>query len=266
NGALIALQGYVQTLAPWDVVVPFARELARAIAETANASRILRDFQRLLSLVKAVAIIRHRHRERNTAGRWVATIDDYRAVYDLVGPMFEASISGNTEAIRKVVTAVAELSKGGTHTERVQSAPITYAAVARKIGMHPEQAKRTAQTAIKHEWLFNDEDKPNKPARLRVGEPMPETVGLPTPEAVETAFTGLSHPSHDVHIENPDEHETFTPSQPDRRARRGHVIDGDDLSPPSANGHGDAGEVLSSTTSRRSAHESMKPVPDEVRL
>jgi len=61
---LLAFQGYLQALAPWDVIVPFADQLAEGIGKVAINSRINRDFARLLSMVKAVAIIRHRHRAR----------------------------------------------------------------------------------------------------------------------------------------------------------------------------------------------------------
>ena len=67
--ALIAFQGYLQALAPWEVTVPFIRVLATEIGRKATATRIMRDFARLISLVKSVAIIRHRHRLRNNAGR-----------------------------------------------------------------------------------------------------------------------------------------------------------------------------------------------------
>src|SRR5262249_25425322 len=68
--ALIAFQGVLQHMAPIDVIVPFAPELANAISGAVNAPRILRDFQRLLSFIKGVTIIRHRHRERGEDGRF----------------------------------------------------------------------------------------------------------------------------------------------------------------------------------------------------
>jgi hypothetical protein len=231
SAALIAMQGYVQTLAPWDVVVPFARELATAIGASANAARILRDYQRLLSLIKAVTILRHRRRERDSAGRWEATIEDYRALYGLVQPMFETTISGKTEAVRKVVDAVATLADEDL-------SPITYSAVSRKINMHVEQVRRAVTVAVEHEWLINDQDKPNRPASLRVGEPMPESTGLPTPEQVEAAYTIASEPSPDLHDETPEDAANFTVSQPDRRERTGTFPDEGEAS-PSMNGRAD---------------------------
>jgi hypothetical protein len=59
---LIAFQSYLQLMAPVKVSVPFAKELGTAMAKTAAAPRILRDFARLISLIKTVAIIRHNQR------------------------------------------------------------------------------------------------------------------------------------------------------------------------------------------------------------
>ena len=67
--ALAAYQALLQREAPWKVVVPFASALAQLIGKGANAPRILRDFQRLLSLVKAVAILRHPSRSSDERGR-----------------------------------------------------------------------------------------------------------------------------------------------------------------------------------------------------
>src|SRR5262249_2835128 len=68
NRALVAFQGYLQATAPWDVRVPFAPVLSDLIGQRATAPRIARDFSRLLSLFKAVAVLRHPHREQPPAG------------------------------------------------------------------------------------------------------------------------------------------------------------------------------------------------------
>jgi hypothetical protein len=175
DGALVAVQTYLQRQAPIDVVVPFAPRLAEAIGRSANATRITRDFQRLLALVKAVTILRLRHRGRNADGRLVAAIEDYATVFDLVGHMYEASLTGATEEVRKVVAAVQALRAEGV--ERV-----TYNAVAGHVGLYRQQVKRLAGVAIEHDWLVNRESRRGHPADLDVGEPLPERTGLPTPD------------------------------------------------------------------------------------
>jgi len=190
--ALVALQAYLQRLAPWNVVVPFVHELSKAIGRSANATRIQRDFQRLLSLIKAVAILRHHHRVRRADGRLVATVDDYAVVYRLVGPMYEATLTGVTDQIRAVVDAVRELRDQGVKR-------VTYSAVAKVVGLHREQVKRLAKRAIDHDWLVNRAG-PHQPADLDVGEPLPTSVGLPTPEELAEALSQPSQPVTACHV------------------------------------------------------------------
>jgi len=174
NPALVALQVYLQHLTPMRVVVPFATELAQVIGKSANAPRILRDFQRLLALIKAVAILRHRHRQHAPDGRLMATLEDYKVVRDLVGPMYEATVNEVTEDMRRAVETVRALRSEGVKA--------TYNAVAGRIGIHREQVRRMVQKALKNEWLINHEHRSGYPADLDVGEPLPERVGLPLPD------------------------------------------------------------------------------------
>ncbi len=193
--ATVAFQAYLQRLAPIDVVVPFAREIAAAVGKV-GATRVLRDYARLLSLVKAVAILRHRHRGRNADGRLVADLADYATVFELVGPMYEATLTGATEQIREVVAAVAGLRQDGRPK-------VSYSAVAAVIGLHPEQVKRLARQAIRRGWLTNEESRKSQPADLNIGDPLPSRVGLPTlgelaaafEQSQPTASTGVATPA-----------------------------------------------------------------------
>lgn len=177
--ALIAFQKYLQLQAPWEVVVPFARELAEGIAPAARP-RILRDFQRLLSLIKAVAVLRHKHREKDQQGRLIATVDDYRFVYSLVREMYAATVTGASENIRRTVEAVADLRDAGFK--------VNYSTLAKKLNVHHDLARRWAKTAINHGWLINKAEK-GKMADLDLGEPLPEQVGLPDPDSLCTDCT-----------------------------------------------------------------------------
>ena len=171
---LIAFQAYLQAAAPWDVTVPFARRLGELIGETHLATRVLRDFQRLLSLVKAVTILRHGQRQRDAKGRLVATVEDYEAVKDLVNHLYAATVSGGSLAIRDTVAAVVALV---ATTEQPSALD-----VAKQLGIHKSTATRRINKAIGLGWLINEEDKRAKPYRLAIGDPMPDDVGLPAPD------------------------------------------------------------------------------------
>lgn len=177
NQQLIDYQAYLQACAPWEVVVPFADRLAELIGRSVLATRINRDFARLISLIKSVAIIRHTKRDKDEDGRLVATIDDYKVVYALVKDIYGTSITGANENVRKVVKTVSDLKAAGVKK-------VTQAAVRKKLDFTKMQALRAVRTAINNEWLVNQEPGKGRPADLIVGELLPEEIGLPKPSEV----------------------------------------------------------------------------------
>jgi hypothetical protein len=171
EAALVKLQEYLQTLVPWDVVVPFAPELAEVISASIVAPRITRDFSRLLSLIKAVAVLRHRSRSRDAKGRLVATVEDYAKVYELAKDMYAASLSGAEQGVCDVVKAVAKIGLKVTKTEVASYLDISKPAAGRRIAI-----------ALREGWLVNAEHRKGYPAKLEIGEPLPDTPGLPHPD------------------------------------------------------------------------------------
>lgn len=184
NPALIAFQGYLQALAPWEVLVPFADRLSQAIGQSSAAPRILRDFARLLSLVKSVAVLRHQQRRRDGRGRLIADLADYQTVYDLVGEMYAATISGADQRIRAAVEAVSALLG-----EQGRVGGITVTQVARRLGISVPAASARLRTAIAQGWVVNEETTRGRPWRLHVGEALPEPVGLPHPDSLTEGST-----------------------------------------------------------------------------
>ncbi len=176
NDALIAFQGYLQALTPWEVAVPFIKVLAAAIGRKATATRIMRDFARLISMIKSVVIIRHRQRQRDKAGRVIAQIEDYAAVFNLVGPMYEATLTGASEELRATVQKVGEMLDGGES--------ITATTLATRLKINRGTASRRVNAAIKRGWVVNRETKKGQPWDLKLGEPVPDAEGLPDPETI----------------------------------------------------------------------------------
>ena len=174
--SLIAFQGYLQERAPWEVVVPFAGELADAIANQPNDARVVRDYARLLSLVKSAAVVRHTWRARDEAGRVVATLDDYATVHALVADVYRASSTGAGTKVRAVVEAVAEIRASRPHATVTQ--------VQQRLSLSKSAASRHVTAALKAGWLTNDESRKGYPSRLKVGEALPPEAGLPSPDAL----------------------------------------------------------------------------------
>lgn len=172
---IIAYQAYLQLKAPIRVLVPFAKELGAAMAKMAAAPRILRDFAKLISLIKSSAIIRHYHRQTDSKGRIVATLEDYETVRELVNDMYIESSTGATDAVRNLVEAVGELNK-----ERGAGERITVTRLANHLGINKMAASRRARKAVYEGWLINQETRKGYQADYSPGETMPKVEGLPT--------------------------------------------------------------------------------------
>jgi hypothetical protein len=191
--ALRAYQAVLQKMAPWDVVIPYARALARLLGRSPVGPRVLRDFQRLLALVKAAAILRHRHRGRDARGRLLATLEDYETVQVLLEDAYAVTVTGVNDLVRAVVRAVQEARSDGV--ERV-----TYSEIARRLGFHHQQVRRAADVALRNGWLVNRALGKGAWADLAPGDPVPDRVGLPSPEEVARAWlSGPPGPQGGVH-------------------------------------------------------------------
>ena len=175
---LVAFQAYLQTKAPWDVIVPFADKLAEGIGRSAEAPRINRDFSRIISLIKSVSVLRHAHRDTDEKGRIIAQIEDYITVRELIGPMYESSLTGASEGVRGVVEAVSHLAaKGGVEK-------ITASLVALHLNMPKPTAGRYIKKALGDGWLVNNEARKYHPFALALGESLPDRKGLPHPDSL----------------------------------------------------------------------------------
>lgn len=173
--AVIAYQALLQAQAPWDVRIPFVDALGAALGRSPVAARVLRDFTKLIALVKAVAVLRHPRRARDAEGRLVAEIEDYQTVYDLVRDAYATSTMGAGAGVRLVVEAVAVLRGEGT-------SPVAVSDVARRQGVHKSTASRHIRAAIRHGWLVNRDERRGR-YDLDIGDPLPQE-GLPTPAEV----------------------------------------------------------------------------------
>jgi len=77
-----ALRRWLELAGIREVTVPYAHELA--LGANPKAVRIRRDSGALLALIRGCALLHQESRERDEQGRLIATLDDYRVVYDLV--------------------------------------------------------------------------------------------------------------------------------------------------------------------------------------
>ena len=172
-----ALQTWLELAGERRVTIPFAHTLAKRASP--RAVRLRRDFGQLLSLIQAHAILHQGSRERDGQGRIVATLDDYRAVYDLVLPVISEGVEAAVSPVlRETVEAVAELS-------RQHGRPVSVTELAQRLKLDKSATSRRVRVALDRGYLVNTEDKRGRPAKLLPGEPLPtEEPILPSPESV----------------------------------------------------------------------------------
>ncbi len=168
------------------VVIPYVMSLALAIP-IRSAVRMRRDFTKVTTLIEAHAILHQASRGRDEEGRIVAELADYAAVQglaaDLVAEAGEASVPG---PVRETVLAVRDLLTDGGGGVMVRE-------LARALGLDKSSASRRAKSAVDLGYLQNLEDKKGKPARLILGDPLPEdTPVLPDAATLEAAWRGCT--------------------------------------------------------------------------
>jgi Domain of unknown function (DUF3854) len=102
------LQAWLQS-ANHTVTIPYASQLARLVPPV--AVRLRRDFGALLVLIRAHAVLHQLSRDTNDNGCIVATVDDYRAVRELVANVLSEGVGSTvSETVRETVKAVEELA------------------------------------------------------------------------------------------------------------------------------------------------------------
>ena len=172
-----ALQRWLELAGRREVVIPYAQELA--LLADSRAVRLRRDFGAVLNLVRTHAILHQATRERDSRGRIVATLADYAAVYDLVIDIIAQGVQAMVDArIRDTVEAVKEL-------DTPKDLGIGLTGIAKALGIDKSSASRRVRVAIEDGYLANLEERNGRPARITLGDPLPEERPvLPPPHAL----------------------------------------------------------------------------------
>ena len=170
-----------------EVTIPFAEQLAELIPPV--AIRLRRDFGQVLALIKAHAILHQATRDRNDAGRIVAALYDYRAVYDLVNDLISEGVEQSvSREVRETVEAVRKRIEGGRPhvlaTELVEDLHLDRRTVGRRVA-----------AAMVAGWLVdvNEAKRRTAPKHLKSGRDIPgDGAVLPDPDRLAAALGRLS--------------------------------------------------------------------------
>jgi len=175
----IAFQQWLAT-AEHRVVIPYAEVLAREIPPL--AVRLRRDFPRLLTLIRAHAVIHQMTRSRDPEGRILATIEDYRVVRGLVRERMAEELDASVSpGVRETVEAVAR------HCATQPSASVTE--LARQMNLHVSTVSRRVDVALNRGYLDNLNPGRGRSFQLVVGKPLPnEQPILPHPRRLSVLY------------------------------------------------------------------------------
>jgi hypothetical protein len=157
------------------VVVPFAPELAELIPPV--AVRLRRDFNAVLTLVQAHALLHKATRKRDSQGQVIATLDDYAAVRELVHTFIAEGVEQNVgKTIRETVDAVTQIcSDDGSDHQGAIPPTATVAKIAEVLEVDRSTAHRRVQEALKRGFLEAWEHKKRGRAlRVLLGDELPE--------------------------------------------------------------------------------------------
>ena len=168
-GPWLALQHWLAH-AEHRVVIAYASALAERMPPV--AVRLRRDLGQILALIRAHAILHQATRERDVEGRILATLEDYAVVRTLVLDVIAEGIDATVAPIvRETVAAMETLLADGQPEASLRQ-------VAHALGLDKSAAARRIAAAVQLGYLRNLEDRKGRPARLTLGEPLPESVSI----------------------------------------------------------------------------------------
>jgi hypothetical protein len=148
------------------VAIPYARTLAELVPPV--AVRLRRDFGAVLSLVRSHALLHQVTRERDAAGRVLATLKDYAVVRELVVDIVSEGVEATVPAtVRELVEVVAAAEE-----------PVSVAKLAELLGLDKSATSRRWKNTRARGYVRNLEDKTGKPARIVLGDPLPDEVEI----------------------------------------------------------------------------------------
>jgi hypothetical protein len=168
-----ALQRWLNA-AGHETSIPYAKHLPDLILPV--AVRLRRDFGALLNLIKACAILHQASRERDAEGHIVATLEDYAIVRALVADLVSEGVEATVPApVRETVEKLVRLCS--------DEESVTIVRLAKALKLDKSAVWRRVRAAMDRGYVKNLEERKGRPARLVLGDPLPDDIEiLPTVE------------------------------------------------------------------------------------
>lgn len=158
-----------------EVVVPFATALGECVP--VDDVRMRRDFEQVLSVVCSHAALHQRLRAHDARGRIVASADDYVAAHRLLGNVMAVTLDAVSDVVRETVESVRKLNSSRSE------AGVSYVELGADCGISREAARQRVRPILRAGFLTNAEQRRGHPAKLVVGDPLPQgRPFLPSPQ------------------------------------------------------------------------------------
>lgn len=178
-----AALGWIELAGDRAVVIRFAGWLADRLPTTQVAARLARDFDSLLAVIGASAILHQCQRDRDENGRIIARIGDYAIAQVTIGHAFDLAVSDSiTERQREVYETVQRIPEGKATVQKV----------AEVLGVHATTAYRHLHALASKGFLLRP-DKEQKTRAYVICAKLPEPVeALPAWQEVAENFPSLA--------------------------------------------------------------------------
>jgi hypothetical protein len=165
-------------LEPTRIEIPFARALADLMPPV--AVRLRRDYSTLLALIEAHALLHQQTRKRASTGEIIATFEDYAVIRELLADLISQGVGVTVpSSIWETVNAVAAL------LTKSDADHISITDLTKWLHLDKSSVSRRVKEAIARGYLKNLEDKRGRPAKLSLGEQLPDDIEvLPRVEAL----------------------------------------------------------------------------------
>ena len=160
------------------VVVPFSSEVAQGMPS--SHPRILRDLPKVITLVKALALLHANDRDRDALGCVIATKSDYETVRQLIDDSLAYGLEiAIPDGLRRVVEAVGDMQAEST-VPTDSCFRVSQRDIAAHMGLDPSVVSRHVHRAVEMELLVDENPGQGRQAALGLGsQPLPSSSVLP---------------------------------------------------------------------------------------
>ncbi|WHS95359.1 hypothetical protein VPK21_005558 [Sinorhizobium kummerowiae] len=160
-----------------NIIIPYAEEIVDYI--DVESLKIQRDFPKLLSTIKACALVHFSHREQDGDGNILANEQDYKTAYELLNEPISHGLEKSVRlGVVEVVEAVQHMAKTGMTADGVSQSQL-----AEHMKKDRSVVGRNIHAAVNQGYLTNENPGQGREAKVKLGSrKLPTGNALPSPE------------------------------------------------------------------------------------